>query len=99
MSAVREFLQLIEVLSQKHWAYSGAWRVGLHINGLKGKPVSFNDLRRHNITFANNTVTAHITTSPATWDDGVDPIARKLMTGFLRAIGCEKWSLDNIMRQ
>lgn len=97
VTAVREFLQLIQVLSQKHWAYTGEWRVGLHINGLKGKPISFNDFTRRNMTFTTETVTAQLVTSPAAWDDGIDPVARQLMAGFLRAIGCEKWELDHVI--
>lgn len=95
--AVREFLQLIEVLSLKHWGYTGQWRVGLHITSLKGKPVTFNDIWRSGMTFPTDVVTAALTTSPATWEDGVDPVARKLLAGFLRAIGCDKWELDNII--
>lgn len=97
ISAVREFLELVRVLSLQHWGYQGQWRIGLHVTGLEGKHVSFNDIMRRDVTFSRDTLTAQITTSPAAWEEGaVDPVARHLLAGFLRAIGCEKWDLDTV---
>lgn len=97
ISAVREFLDLVRVLSLQHWGYQGQWRVGLHVTGLEGKHVSFNDIMRRDVTFPRDTLTAQITTSPAAWEEGaLDPVARQLLAGFLRAIGCETWDLDTV---
>ncbi|WP_130865233.1 AlbA family DNA-binding domain-containing protein [Acidipropionibacterium timonense] len=97
ISAVREFLELVRVLSLQHWGYQGQWRIGLHVTGLEGKHVSFNDIMRRDVTFPRDTLTTQITTAPAAWAEGaVDPVARQLLAGFLRAIGCEAWDLDTV---
>lgn len=99
IGAVREFLELIKDLSLTHWGYTGQWRIGLHVTGLDGKPLSFSDLRFNNMTFPRDTVTSQIVTSPATWDEGIDPVAKQILAGFLRAIGRATWDLDDVIER
>lgn len=95
--AVREFLCLIERLSSGHWGYSGQWRVGIHITHLAGKHVSFDDLMTRHVTFPRETYTQHIVTSPTTLAEKPDKEAKRLLAGFLRAIGCATWELEQVV--
>ena len=97
--AVREFLQLIERLSSGHWGYSGQWRVGIHVTHLAGKSVSFNDLFSGHVTFPRETYTQQIVTSAAALIEAPDDEAKRLLSGFLRAIGCEGSELDQAINR
>lgn len=82
-----EFFELLEKLSLTHWGYSGQWRVGIHVTNLAGRDLAFNDLYGRGQTFPRDTFTSIAVTSPASWTDGAEPEARRLLAGFLRAIG------------
>lgn len=87
---------LISELSLNHWGYTGEWRVGIHVTNLAGKRASFNDLIRRAHVFPRDVYTNQVVTSPATWEVGAEPEARKMMAGFLRAIGSEGSKLDEV---
>lgn len=92
-----QFFELIEELSLQHWGYTGQWRVGIHVTNLAGKQLSFNDIWRGTQVFSGHVFTNQAVISPATWSEGAEPEARKLMAGFLRAIGREGSRLDGVL--
>lgn len=91
-----QFFTLIQALSLDHWGYTGQWRVGVHVSNLAGKVISMNDIWRSGQTFSGKAFTNHLVTSPASWAEGPEPAARPLLTGFLRALGQDGRSLDQV---
>lgn len=91
-----EFFELLEKLSLTKWGYAGQWRVGIHLTNLAGKDLSFNDIYSRGQTFPRDTFTNVAVTSPASWTDGAEPEARRLLAGFLRAIGAPDQPLNTV---
>ena len=94
--ATLQFFDLVRELSLNHWGYSGQWRVGVHVNNLAGKQLSFSDLWTSHQTFSGTSFTNQALIAPATWEEGAEPEARRLLAGFLRAIGQEGRTLDQV---
>lgn len=91
-----QLYRLIERLSLGHWGYKGPWRVGIHVTNLQGKLLTMSDLRRSGMVFPRASFTNTMVTSPASWPQGPEPEARKLLAGFLRAIGREGANLAQV---
>lgn len=89
IQCVHQFFRLIRELSLKHWGYLGQWRVGIHVTNLGQKVVATNDGYFRESVFSRDTYTSQLVVSPATWEVGVELEVKKLLAGFLRAIGCE----------
>lgn len=96
LKSTLQFFQLIGELSLRHWGYAGQWRVGIHVTNLAGKEVSFNDFMRRGTTFPRDVYTNQMLTAPASWTEGAEPEARKLLAGFLRGIGREGAALHEV---
>lgn len=89
IQCVHQFLRLINELALKHWGYLGQWRVGIHVTNLGQKLVTTNDGFLRESVFSRDTYTSQRVVSPATWEANPELEARRLLAGFLRAIGCE----------
>lgn len=94
--AVLRFYEIIRKLSLEHWGYAGQWRVGIHAAPLTG---AVTKTSRHgpDITYPRDSYTRTEIVVPATWDE-VEPEAKKLLAGFLRAVGKDDWSLHEIIQ-
>ena len=91
-----QFFRLVEDLSTNRWGYTGQWRIGIRVTNLSGAHMSFNDLFSSERVFQSREFTSQAVITPAAWTDGAEPEARKLLHGFLRAIGRTDMPLDQV---
>lgn len=95
-SATLTFYGILEKLSLETWGYAGQWRVGIHVAHLGRAVTKSSNWGRGDIAYPRDSYTHTLVVTPATWTE-VEPEAKKLLSGFLRAVDREEWSLFEVI--
>jgi hypothetical protein len=94
----RQALDLIRAFSTDA-AYMGQWRVGVKLTNLKGKRRSTGQAFDNFPQFAADTYMQTTLTAADELETELDATADRLLLGFKRGLGVERWSLDDITRR
>lgn len=94
--AVVDFYSIVRMLSLTTWGYAGQWRVGIRVQSLRGAVESSTNFGRQDLTYLREHYNSTALITPSVWDE-VSPEAKKLLVGFLRAVGKAEWSLHEVI--
>lgn len=87
-----EFVQSLSLAT----GYFGLWRFGVHITNLRGKNLNTTQFSPYLPGFGADAYTQTTVTSVSGLDD-TEAVLLDLLRGFLRGLGVETWSLQNVM--
>lgn len=94
-----QFLELVLEIS-KHWGYQGEWRIGSHMNGLRGATRFMPDLYGAPAPFPRESCTNTVVLRPMSWenpDQEIEVAAVRLLTKFTRGLGVDGWTYVQIV--
>ena len=97
LTVTRQFLLLVRNLSQQ-WGYMGQWRVGVHIEPLKGAVWGGLGYGWNENPFTRDSVTSASVEEPSSWSADAKDETVRLLAGLARGIGREDWTYDQLMQ-
>lgn len=92
----RQFLRLVRLLGLR-WSYMGPWRIGLHMEPLKGSFWASSSWDYRETGFARDHFRFIGSEEPSSWDEGATEPTMRLLAGLLRGVDRQDWTFDDLI--
>lgn len=95
-----QFLEALRKISLAQ-GYQGQWRVGVHLNQLRGASATEGPFSGRAPQFPRDSSTHHLVIQPTAWEDPqaqIETYVLELLTKYLRGLGRSGWSYNQLLQ-